>query len=118
RDAGGAKRAGARSAWRAPSILPYPNWLEMLWSEAILSDAATGASLLLTSAQSDILWRRVVDADGLSLLDPHGAALVAAEAWTLVHAWGAGGERSRACRGMLEETDDASIVGRWVEQDR
>ena len=113
-----AQRAAGHAAWPTPTILPYPNWLEMLWSEAILSDAATGASLLLTSAQSGILWRRVVDADGLSLLDPHGAALVAAEAWTLVHAWGAGGESWRAWRGMLEETDDVSIFVRWVEQYR
>ncbi|HEY2968672.1 MAG TPA: PD-(D/E)XK nuclease family protein [Casimicrobiaceae bacterium] len=111
-----AQAAAGRSAWPTPTILPYPNWLEMLWSEAILSDAATGASLLMSSAQSALLWRSVVDADGLSLLDPHGAALLAAEAWTLVHAWGAGGESWRGWRGAHEETDDAAAFARWAEQ--
>lgn len=111
-----AQAATGRGAWSTPTILPYPNWLEMLWSEAILADAATGAPLLLTSAQAAILWERVVDTDGLSLLDPHGAATLAAEAWTLVHAWGAGGESWRAWRGTAEETDDASVFVRWAEQ--
>src|SRR5438034_4950255 len=49
-------------------------------------------------------------------LDPHGAAMLAAEAWTLVHAWGAGGVSWRAWRGTDEETDDASAFARWAEQ--
>src|SRR5207247_4685011 len=61
-----AQRADGRIAWPTPTILPYPNWLQMLWSEAVLADAMTDAALLLTSSQSLMLWRRIVKADGLS----------------------------------------------------
>jgi ATP-dependent helicase/nuclease subunit B len=111
-----AQRATGRATWPTPTILPYPNWLESSWDDAILADAVIDAALLLTPAQAAILWRRVVDADGVSLLDPHGAAMLAAEAWMLVHAWGAGGESWRAWRGAPDETDDASIFVRWAEQ--
>src|SRR5438132_14114829 len=66
----------------------------------------------------DNLSQRMTDADVLSLLDTQGAAGLATDAWTLVHAWGAGGESWRAWRGMLEETDDVSIFVRWAEQYR
>jgi probable DNA repair protein len=111
-----AQRAAGRSAWPTPTILPYPSWLESSWDEAILADTVTGAALLLTPAQAAILWRRIVDADGVALLDPHGAAMLAAEAWRLVHEWGAGGESWRAWRGAPDATDDASIFVRWAEQ--
>jgi probable DNA repair protein len=111
-----AQRAAGRVAWPTPTILPYPNWLESSWDEAILADTVTGAALLLTPAQAAILWRRIVDADGVALLDPHGAAMLAAEAWRLVHEWGAGGESWRAWRGAPDETDDASIFVRWADQ--
>ncbi|MDQ2964122.1 MAG: PD-(D/E)XK nuclease family protein [Pseudomonadota bacterium] len=111
-----AQRSAGRTAWPTPTILPYPSWLASLWDEAILADAVTDAALLLTPAQAAILWRRIVDTDGVSLLYPHGAAMLAAEAWTLVHEWGAGGESWRAWRGALDATDDASIFVRWAEQ--
>jgi probable DNA repair protein len=109
-----AQRAAGRAAWRTPTILPYPSWLEASWNDVIQTESR--AALLLTPAQAATLWRRVVDADGTPLLDPHGAAMLAAEAWTLVHEWGAGGESWRAWRGTPDETDDALIFVRWAEQ--
>ncbi|HEX5865546.1 MAG TPA: hypothetical protein VF014_15050, partial [Casimicrobiaceae bacterium] len=111
-----AQRAAGRAAWPTPTILPYPIWLESLWDEAVLAETLTGAALLLTPAQAAVVWRRIVDNDGVALLDPRGAANLAAEAWALVHAWGAGGESWRAWRGALDETDDTSIFVRWAEQ--
>lgn len=111
-----AQRAAGRAAWPTPTILPYSIWLESLWDEAVLAETLTGAALLLTPAQAAVVWRRIVDNDGVALLDPHGAANLAAEAWALVHAWGAGGESWRAWRGALDETDDTSIFVRWAEQ--
>ena len=74
------QRAARRAAWPTPTILPYPTWLESSWNEAILADTVADEAMLLTPAQAAILWRRIVDADGVSLLDPHGAAMLAAEA--------------------------------------
>jgi probable DNA repair protein len=110
------QRAAGRAAWPTPTILPYSTWLESSLDEAILADSVTGAALLLTPAQAATVWRRIVDTDSVSLLDPQGAAMLAAEAWRLVHEWGAGGESWRAWRGAPDETDDASIFVRWAEQ--
>ena len=71
--------------------------------------------LLLTAAQAAQLWREVVASEGMPLLDPHGAAALAAEAWTLAHEWGAGGESWRAWRREAEESDDAALFARWAE---
>jgi probable DNA repair protein len=109
-----AQRAAGRTAWPTPVILPYPTWLETLWNEVVQADAVTGAALVLTPAQAAQLWRQVIAAEGMSLLDPHGAAVLAAEAWSLVHEWGAGGESWRAWRAG-DEPDDPSVFARWAE---
>jgi len=33
------QRARGLRAWATPSVLPYPQWLETLWSEAIAREA-------------------------------------------------------------------------------
>ncbi|TMH61854.1 MAG: hypothetical protein E6H53_01030, partial [Betaproteobacteria bacterium] len=103
-----AQRARGLTAWPTPSILPYPQWLEALWAEAVAADAMTDAALLLTPAQSTLQWRRLVEADDerVPLLDPGGAAALAADAWSLVHQWGAGGESWRAWRRDANDADD------------
>ena len=103
------------SAWPTPTIVPYPIWLETLWNEAVEGAALTEAPLLLTPAQAAQLWRGIVAAEGMPLLDPHGAATLAAEAWALVHEWGAGGESWRAWRQDVPEPDDAAVFARWSE---
>src|SRR5271166_6454795 len=110
-----AQRAAGRAAWRTPTIVPYPIWLESLWDEAVAAEDHAGPELLLTPAQTAQLWRGVVASDGMPLLDPNGAAALAAEAWTLAHEWGAGGESWRAWRRDSEESDDAAVFGRWAE---
>jgi ATP-dependent helicase/nuclease subunit B len=109
-----AQRAVGREAWNTPRIVPYPVWLESLWQEAVAADDRAAPELLLTAAQVAQLWREVVVSEGMPLLDPHGAAALAAEAWTLAHEWGAGGESWRAWR-RAEESDDAALFGRWAE---
>ncbi len=112
-----AQRARGATAWPTPSIQPYPLWLESLWNEAVVADAVADSGLLLTAAQSALQWQHVVDADGerVPLLDPRGAAALAADAWSLLHQWGAGGESWRAWRRDADDADDPAVFARWAD---
>lgn len=111
-----AQRARGNTAWPTPSILPYPQWLEALWAEASSAGVVSDA-VLLTPVQALWQWHHVVEADEerVPLLDQHGAAALAADAWALAHQWGAGGESWRAWRGDAEDVDDPSVFARWAE---
>src|SRR5208283_1164876 len=110
-----AQRAAGRLAWPTPTILPYPIWLEALWEEAVHAGGRGATELLLSPSQATQLWRAIVDAEGMPLLDPNGAAALAADAWALAHEWGAGGESWRAWRRDDEDGDDAAMFARWAE---
>jgi ATP-dependent helicase/nuclease subunit B len=102
-------------AWPTPTLLPYPQWLRSLWDEVLGADPASATPIPLTPAQSALHWRQIVDADSdrVPLLDGRGAAALAAEAWSLVHQWGAGGESWRAWR--AGDLDDPAVFARWAE---
>jgi ATP-dependent helicase/nuclease subunit B len=108
--------ASGLTAWPTASILPYQTWLTTLWEQFVAAGATDGETLLLTPPQTALLWEQIVDADGRALLNPRGAAAVAAEAWSLVHAWGAGGESWRAWRRDDREADDPSMFAAWAER--
>ena len=112
-----AQRDRGLFAWPTPPILPYPQWLEMLWDEAIARHGEFDQPLLLTPPQSAQQWRQIVeaDADRVPLLDVRGAAALAAEAWSLVHQWGSGGESWRAWSGSAAASDDPAVFARWAE---
>ena len=108
--------ASGLTAWPTPSILPYQTWLTTLWEKCVAAGETDDEVLLLTPAQAALLWEQIVDADGRTLLNPRGAAAIAAEAWSLVHAWGAGGESWRAWRRDDREPDDPSMFAAWAER--
>jgi len=108
--------ASGLSAWPTPSILPYQTWLTTLWEQLVATGATNDETLLLTPPQAALLWEQIVDADGRTLLNPRGAAALAAEAWILVHAWGAGGESWRAWRRDDREAEDPSLFAAWAER--
>ena len=110
--------ASGRAAWPTPSILPYQTWLTTLWEQFVAAGVTDGETLLLTPAQATLLWEQIVDADadGRALLDSRGAAALAADAWTLIHAWGAGRESWRAWRREDREPDDPSMFAGWAER--
>ncbi|HZI84731.1 MAG TPA: hypothetical protein VFF44_12515, partial [Casimicrobiaceae bacterium] len=111
------QRRRGETAWATPSILPYPQWLERLWEDAIEGETVTDAPLLLTPPQSALQWRQIVEADvdRVPLFDARGAAALAAEAWSIVHQWGTGGESWRAWRIGEGELDDPAVFARWAE---
>ena len=113
-------RAGHRT-WTAARALPWPAWLTTLWRDACDADAIAANPRLLAPVEAGYLWDRLVAADANArapLLDPQGAATLAAEAWELVHAWGAGGESWRAWRGASDAPvdSDPAIFAAWAEQ--
>jgi hypothetical protein len=91
-----AQVAAGRRAWTAVRAMPWTPFAGELFRAA--QDTGSAASLrLLDAAQSAHLWRDIVARDLASrpLVDVDAAAALAAEAWELVHAYGAGGESWR-----------------------
>ena len=108
-----AQRAAGHTVWPAPAVMPWAAWLEQLWLDAMASGSGADPPRLVSPAQSEYLWARIVAADSLPLIDARGAAALAAEAWTLVHAWGTGGPSWRAWAGG---EDDCAAFARWAEE--
>jgi probable DNA repair protein len=107
-----AQRADGRVAWEAAVVLPWNGWLERLWLDVVASGAVAHPPRLITAAQSAFLWRRIVAGDRLPLIDESGLAKLAADAWSIVHAWGAGGP---SWRGWNGGDDDREAFVRWAE---
>jgi probable DNA repair protein len=113
-------RAGHRT-WPAARALPWPAWLTTLCRDACDASAVAPGLRLLASVESRYLWDRVVaaaTAERAPLLDPRGAAALAADAWDLVHAWGSGGESWRGWRGGGDaaEASDPATFAAWADQ--
>ncbi|MEP6941824.1 MAG: PD-(D/E)XK nuclease family protein [Betaproteobacteria bacterium] len=100
--------------WRTPAIVPYPAWLVTLWQTRREAHGAAGARTLLSAAQSQHLWRRIVEDAAMGLFDTRGAATLAMQAWTLMHAWGEGGESWRAWT-RSGNGDDPSMFAAWAQ---
>jgi ATP-dependent helicase/nuclease subunit B len=110
------RRASGLTVWPTPTILPYPTWLAWSWERLVSAGAASDGALLITAAQSTVLWEQIVAADARVLLNPRGAASLAAEAWSLAHAWGSGSESWRAWRRDDRDADDPSMFAAWAER--
>jgi probable DNA repair protein len=113
-------RAGRR-AWDAAHALPWHAWVATLWQNAGAADAAVPRLLPPTAAHH--LWVRVIAdplRDASPLLDSHDVADLASEAWTLMHAWGTGGESWRSWRDRHDaptDSDPAQFAA-WAERYR
>src|SRR5919201_4003211 len=79
------------TVWEAPDILPFDAFVERLWEDALYSDLGETLPLLLTPAQEQHLWERILENSGL-LIVPQAAAQCR-DAWRLIHQWriGSGG---------------------------
>src|SRR3954471_15073172 len=73
------------TSWEAPDILPFGAFVERLWEAALYSELGEKLPLLLTPAQEQHLWERILEKSGL-LVVPQTAAQCR-EAWKLMHAW-------------------------------
>ena len=111
-----AERAAGRRAWPAARALPWEAWVGTLWEDALAAGAVTPRIRLRTPLQKAHAWNRIVAADGLPLIDPRGAAAIAADAWDLVHAWGQGGESWRSWASRDDGADDCATFSRWASR--
>jgi len=109
------QHAQGRIVWPAPTIVPWGAWLDRLWLDVLAAGCRPHPAGRVTPAQSAFLWSRLVAAEGLPLMDERGAADLAAKAWSLVHAWGAGGP---SWRGWSDGGDDVAVFARWAESYR
>ena len=73
------------TSWEAADILPFGAFVERLWEDALYSDLGERLPLLLTGAQEQHLWERILAASGL-LIVPQAAAQCR-DAWRLLHQW-------------------------------
>lgn len=106
--------ASGQRAWPTPAILPYLGWIAALWETILAHETAAEPRTLLSPAQAIALWQRVIEDSGATLADVRGAAALASEAWSLVHAWGAGGESWRSWRQQGDE-QDPSLFAAWAD---
>src|SRR5438105_7282302 len=90
------------TSWEAADILPFGAFVERLWEDALYSDLGESLPLLLTPAQEQHLWERILEKSGL-LIVPQAAAQCR-EAWRLIHQWRIG---------TGPANDDALAFGQW-----
>jgi probable DNA repair protein len=106
--------AGHR-AWAAVRAVPWHAWLRSLWLDALAAGAVQEPRTLISDDAAAHLWDRVVAQDSTPLLDAHGAAALAADAWAMFHAWRRPDDRyegwSQAGIG-----DDAAAFARWARR--
>ena len=106
--------ASGQRAWPTPAILPYAGWLAALWETILAHESDAERRTLLSAAQAIALWQRVIEDSGATLADVRGAAALASDAWSHVHAWGAGGESWRSWRQQGDE-QDPSLFAAWAD---
>jgi probable DNA repair protein len=112
------QRAAGRIVWPAARVQPWSAWLQSLWLDVVGADALSSPPRLSTPGQSAYMWDRIVateTARSTPLVDSRGAAKLAADAWRLVNAWGAGGTSWRGWTPASTDDDTGAFV-RWAER--
>ena len=109
------QRAAGRNVWPGVTVLPWDAWLDALWQDAVAAGVVADDASLRTAVQAAHAWNRIVAAFAAPLINPRGAAGLAADAWALVHAWGAGGESWRGWTGTGDD-DDPATFARWASR--
>lgn len=100
--------AAGRSSWEAPDILPFAAFLERCHEEA--SFVPLDVPALLSAAEEQILWEESVRASAArdSVLSVPATAALAAQAWSLAHAW-----RIEGALDGHEGSEDAEAFAAW-----
>src|SRR5438105_3729061 len=93
------------SSWEAADILPFGAFVERLWEDALYSDLGESLPLLLTPAQEQHLWERILEKSGL-LIVPQAAAQCR-DAWRLLHQWRIGSGPGN---------EDAAAFSNWSKE--
>lgn len=93
----------------SPKILTIDAWMRECWMESAWNESAENAALL-NAAQELELWEQVIleseEAD--RLLQVRSAAVLASEAWRLLHAW-----QLPWTSAAMEQQEDTAAFYRW-----
>ena len=97
------------TVWEAPDILPFSAFVERLWEDALYSDLGETLPLLLTPAQEQLIWERIIreSEPGSGFLLKESAAAQCREAWRLVHQWRIGAGQGN---------EDAAAFSSWSKE--
>ncbi len=104
-------RAGAGLlAWETADILPWTDFVERLWDEALHAPNGDALPLLLGAEEEQALWESSVadSRHAQQLLSATGPAAQCREAWRLLHAWRLGTAMASA-----DCNEDASAFREW-----
>ncbi len=96
-----------KTVWATPKIMPWRAWLSAQLD--LLATTGQSQSVLMPAVVEQQLWRECIEADKQTrqLLDIHGAARQAMEAWQIAHAW-----HCQPDTNTFLPTDQAAFV-RW-----
>jgi probable DNA repair protein len=99
--------------WETADILPLSSFVQRLYEDALYSDIAARLPLLLTGAQSQVLWEATIRASewGGALLAVPQAAGDCVRAWELAHAWRIAGGLAN-----FPGNDDATAFLDWSRE--
>jgi probable DNA repair protein len=107
--------------WEAADVLSWDSWLKRCWH---LSATTAGAPMLLSPAQEEIVWERIIGSseEAGSLLNLSGAAAEASRAYALLNAWGlpladpsfAWQEDTAAFQRWAREFERQQRINNWV----
>ncbi|MDX1733642.1 MAG: PD-(D/E)XK nuclease family protein [Halioglobus sp.] len=86
-----ARVASGASVWESPAVFPLERWLQQRWDVAV-REGLLPPLLPLNAGQERAVWEQVIledlgDADPSALIDPAGAAELAAQARDLLLRW-------------------------------
>jgi ATP-dependent helicase/nuclease subunit B len=104
------RHRGGEISWSAADILDWNGWLRRTWDHAVQGGTAPMA-VLLSPAQEQFLWERIIEADAgeRSLLHVPATATAAMSTYSLALAWQVPLKDSD-CVGF----EDAAAFVRWV----
>jgi ATP-dependent helicase/nuclease subunit B len=102
------RQAAGDRCWESPDILPWRAWIKRLWDESVYG--GRDARVLLSASQERVLWEQVIRASDEDLLNPLGAAKVAAQAWMILHSW-----RLPRTASAFDEVPDTAAFFAWMQ---
>jgi probable DNA repair protein len=104
--------AAGLAHWEAPDILAFAPFVRRCYDEALYGPAGVGLPMLLSDAAAQLLWEEAIRASSWreSLLSIPATASLAAEAWSLAHAW-----RIDGALRSEPGSEDAEAFAAWAE---
>lgn len=95
------------AAWETADVLPVGAFLERGYEEALVAEGGDSLPQLLSPAQEQALWERVLANSGLLAIP--ATASQCADAWRLAHAW-----RMENALDQFEGGEDARAFAGWA----